>query len=231
MANLNKVCFITCVNDESTYERCLNHIRALHVPVGMQAEVIAIREAASMAAGYNAAIKATEAAYKVYLHQDTFILNRAFIASLIDLFRTNERLGMLGVVGAGKVPESGIWWEAANRYGKVIEYRHTYGYLNFQEFEHNLRLVEAIDGLLIATQYDIPWREDLFTGWHLYDTSQCYEFLRQGYQVGVPRQDVPWVLHACGNEFDSGAYDQYRRIFQQEYLSEQKKDAMVDLNG
>ena len=29
--------------------------------------------------------------------------------------------------------------------------------------------VEGVDGLLMATQYDIPWREDLFDGWDFYD--------------------------------------------------------------
>lgn len=38
--------------------------------------------------------------------------------------------------------------------------------------------VEALDGLLIATQYDLPWREGLFQGWDIYDISQCTEFRR-----------------------------------------------------
>ena len=37
--------------------------------------------------------------------------------------------------------------------------------------------VAAADGLLLATQYDIDWREDLFENWHFYDISQCMEFL------------------------------------------------------
>lgn len=40
--------------------------------------------------------------------------------------------------------------------------------------------VSAIDGLFMATQYDIKWREDLLDGFHFYDVSQCFEFAQQG---------------------------------------------------
>ena len=46
--------------------------------------------------------------------------------------------------------------------------------------------VEAIDGLIMITQYDIPWREDLFQKWDFYDVSQSMEFIRHGYKVAVP---------------------------------------------
>ncbi len=56
-----------------------------------------------------------------------------------------------------------------------------------------------IDGMLMATQYDLPWREDLFMRWDSYDASQSQEFIRHGYQVVVPAMDHPWCLHDCGN--------------------------------
>ena len=46
--------------------------------------------------------------------------------------------------------------------------------------------VEAVDGLFIATQYDVKWREDIFDGWDFYDISQSEEFHRAGYKVVVP---------------------------------------------
>ena len=58
--------------------------------------------------------------------------------------------------------------------------------------------VEAVDGLLMMTQYDVNWRQDLFHGWDFYDVSQSFEFRRAGYQVAVPYQQAPWVLHDCG---------------------------------
>jgi len=55
--------------------------------------------------------------------------------------------------------------------------------------------VEAVDGLLLATQHDVRWREDLFDGWDFYDISECFEMRRAGYRVVVPYQESPWCYH------------------------------------
>lgn len=54
--------------------------------------------------GYNAGMQASDAKYKVYLHQDTLILNRNFISDLLQVFNSDKAIGMLGVLGMEKVP-------------------------------------------------------------------------------------------------------------------------------
>ena len=67
---------------------------------------------------------------------------------------------------------------------------------DFQLIKTPYQQVEAVDGLLIATQYDICWREDLFDGWDYYDVSQCGEFKKKGYRIVVAGQpDKSWVIH------------------------------------
>ncbi|MDP4526359.1 glycosyltransferase family protein [Bacillus halotolerans] len=216
--NENSICFITCVNDDTLYDLCLRHIQSLSVPPHMEVELIDIRKADSMASGYQAAMHQSDAKYKVYVHQDTFIINRSFIYDILHVFQQNNVLGMIGVIGAEEVPQSGIWWEASKKAGKVIEYRSTYSYLLFDEIDGSVKTVEALDGLLLATQYDLPWRKEIFDGWHFYDTSQCFEFRKKGYLVGIPLQKEPWVIHACGNEFDSDQYSDYLNRFLSEYF-------------
>ncbi|MEG7283557.1 glycosyltransferase family protein [Bacillus sp. 0909A] len=216
--NENSICFITCVNDDALYDLCLRHIQSLSVPPHMEVELIDIRKADSMASGYQAAMHQSDAKYKVYVHQDTFIINRSFIYDILHVFQQNDALGMIGVIGAEEVPQSGIWWEASKKAGKVIEYRSTYSYLSFDEIDEPVKTVEALDGLLLATQYDLPWRKEIFDGWHFYDTSQCFEFRKKGYLVGIPHQKEPWVIHACGNEFDSDQYSNYLEKFLREYF-------------
>ncbi|MBL6008965.1 glycosyltransferase family protein [Bacillus halotolerans] len=216
--NENSICFITCVNDDTLYDLCLRHIQSLSVPPHMEVELIDIRKADSMASGYQAAMHQSDAKYKVYVHQDTFIINRSFIYDILHVFQQNNALGMIGVIGAEEVPQSGIWWEASKKAGKVIEYRSTYSYLSFDEIDGTVKTVEALDGLLLATQYDLPWRQEIFDGWHFYDTSQCFEFRKKGYLVGIPHQKEPWVIHACGNEFDSDQYSDYLNKFLSEYF-------------
>lgn len=218
MSNPNVICFIICVNDESLYELCLGHIRALIVPPDIKVEVLPVRGALSMASGYNKAMEHNEAKYKVYLHQDVYILNVHFIRDVLAQFHSDEKLGILGLTGAVRMPANGIWWEDSQRCGKVFQQRIIYSYLDFAEVSEANRTVEAVDGMLMVTQYDIPWREDLFDGWHFYDSSQCFEFARHDLRTAVPRQHQYWALHACGNDFDHKAYHLYRQRFVQEYI-------------
>ncbi len=43
----------------------------------------------------------------------------------------------------------------------------------------------------MATAYDIPWRTDLLDGWHFYDVSQSFVFLRQELKIAVLGQNYP----------------------------------------
>src|SRR5699024_1816812 len=76
-------------------------------------DVITIKDAPSMTVGYNAGMNASNAKYKVYLHQDTFIINPNFISDFLSVFEINEKIGMMGVVGCGSLPvnanASGSW--------------------------------------------------------------------------------------------------------------------------
>ena len=79
--------------------------------------------------------------------------------------------------------------------------------------------VEAIDGLLMATQYDIPWREDIFKEFDFYDASQSMEFIRKGYKVVVPIMHKPICVHDDGLILGLLNYDENRKKYIKEYLS------------
>lgn len=91
MENPNKICFIICVNNDFWFRECVRYIEWLDVPEGMEIEILEIREAASMTAGYNEGMNSTDAKYKVYMHQDAFIINRfLFMISCLFLNRMPE---------------------------------------------------------------------------------------------------------------------------------------------
>ncbi|NYE56885.1 glycosyltransferase [Carboxydothermus ferrireducens] len=213
-----KVCFITCVNNEELYDKCLKYISNLHIPEGYEVEIKAIKGAKSMASGYNEGMLSSDAKYKVYLHQDTFIINKNFIHEIIKVFNKDEAIGMIGVIGSKTIPSNGIWWHSSEKYGKVYE-SHTgkMELLAFNEVEGDFEEVKAVDGLIMITQYDIPWREDLFTGWHFYDISQCMEFAKRGYKIVIPKQTKPWCVHDCGIIEIKNDYEKYRKVFLDEY--------------
>ena len=170
-----------------------------------------------MTSGYNEGMRASEAKYKVYLHQDVFIVNPDFIQDILDIFRRDELIGMIGMVGAQRLAHNGIMWEGS-RCGGLYDWRITHTEESWME-ETGFREVEVIDGFLIATQYDIPWREDLFDKWDFYDCSQSKEFARRGYKVVVPKMEKPWCLHDSGY-VSMKDYDGERQKFLEEYCQE-----------
>lgn len=215
--NNKKIAFIICTNDEQYLEECIGYIEQLSIPLPFEKDIISIRDATSMAEAYNAAMQSSDAKYKVYLHQDVFIYNTNFIAELINVFQSDESLGLLGVLGGVDLPRDAVAWNAWNR-GRTYACNNKRGLLVTSGYQITLDYaeVEAVDGMLMATQYDIPWREDLELGWDFYDVSQSLEFRRKGYKVGVPQQKIPWCMHDCGHSKLS-QYDEARKRLLMEY--------------
>lgn len=215
--NEKKFCFIMCTNDTHFEQEAITYINRLYVPEGFEAECLSIKAADSMASGYNEGMRASDAKYKIYMHHDVFIINRHFLYRLLELFH-NPAVGMVGLIGAPRMPANGIMWYE-KRIGRV--------YVNdaYSSFDKILdaaaapyQSVEAIDGLLMATQYDIPWREDLFKHWDFYDASQSFEYRRAGYEVVVPYMEQSWVMHDEGFMKLKNYYHD-RRVFVKEYLT------------
>jgi len=216
-----KICFISCVNDPSCYRECLLYLQHLLLPPDMQAEYLSVEHADSMAAGCNQAMRQSDAKYKIYLHQDVFLIQKDILTQCIHFFVDHPACGMIGLAGCEKLPASGIWWKARKQYGMIA---HVYEpeEIRIKVFGEtsSVHAVEAIDGLFMATQYDICWREDIFQGWHFYDISQCMEFKRHGYGAVILPQQSPWAVHACGRKELGTDYSRWQERFLQEYESE-----------
>lgn len=217
-----KICFIMCVNNERYLEEAAYYINRLKVPEGYTVELLALRGALSMASGYNEAMRSTDAKYKVYLHQDVMIVEEEFLFRMLEIFEDGQ-IGMLGVVGSPEMPENAVMWYG-RRVGKIY-FSGIYDAKTSIIGENvSTSYVEAVDGLLIATQYDLPWREELFDGWDFYDISQSFEFRRAGYKIAVPKMDRPWVIHDDGGINNFRNYFKYRKLFIEEYFSDAKKE-------
>ena len=223
--NSKKICFIICTNDEFQLEECLMYLQLLEVPEGYSMEILTIADAKSMCAGYNEGMLASDAKYKVYIHQDTFIVERKFIKKMIKMFKKDKRIGMMGIIGAEKLSKDGVMWHE-QRCGNFycLDELISQGFDSITLLKRGMKEVEVVDGFLMATQYDIPWREDILNGWDFYDVSQCMEFRRAGYKIVVPAQKTNWVIHACGAPAFWN-YNSNREIILKEYpeIYEDKK--------
>ncbi len=217
--NEKKICFIICTNDDFFFSECIKYIQRLEVPEGIEIDLMEIRDAISMTAGYNEGMRSSDAKYKVYMHQDVFIRNKYFICDILDLFAKNEGIGLIGLVGSPVLPANGVMWHGKRIFGD--EEISSGGCRNCVK-ENGYWEVEAVDGLLMATQYDVPWREDLFDGWDFYDISQCYEMQRAGYMTVVPAQKEPWFIHDDKEVTNLWNHNKYRQKFLIEYGDEMR---------
>lgn len=157
----------------------------------------------------------SDARYKIYMHQDVMITEKKFLKKILSLFK-NREIGMIGLVGSPVFPENGVMW-----YGDRIGSLYTqgsegYGTYIFGQVAAPCEYVEAVDGFLMITQYDVPWRADIFKKWDFYDVSQCFEFSKRGYKIAVPAMLNPWCIHDCGAS-DYHDYFGEREKFLQEY--------------
>lgn len=214
--NEKKICFIMCANDELYEEESIRYIRSLRIPEGYEIEQLSVKGARSMTSGYNEAMRQSDAKYKVYLHQDVFIVNKNFISDLLWVFEQDKQIGMIGMVGYLMIPLKDVMW-SETRVGAVFTSNvNNAGRALIGNAQTPYDQVEAVDGLLIATQYDLPWREDLFKGWDFYDVSQSMEFQKMGYKIVVPSMQTPWCLHDDGF-LNLETYFQWRDVFMKEY--------------
>ena len=219
--NNKKIAFIICVLNESQFKECISYINDLEIPLGIELDIISIRESNNIAKAYNTGLNQTDAKYKIYIHSNTYIINKNLIKDILDIFVANNQVGLIGVVGAKRLPANGLWWNDVGKVGEVNILRNvTKECYKLNNIIEKYEIVEAVDGLIMATQFDIKWKEDIFDGLYFYDISECMEFNKKGFQVVVPRQEKTWCIHDWGTEVNNelqNETEKYRKIFLREY--------------
>lgn len=221
--NDHKFAFIICTNRDIFFNECLVYLRQLIVPEGYEVTVLTIDDAGSITSGYNEGRLATDAKYKIYMHQDVFIINKNFLSDILSIFKSDEAIGMIGMVGYPVVSKDGCMWheeraESFSLYGA----EHSYPDADCNSYRYslekdNFRDVALIDGLMMITAQDLPWDEELLTDWDFYDAFQSINYLEHGYRVVVPVQTLPWFIHDDGKFLNLWNYEKYNQIFREKY--------------
>lgn len=218
----HKFCFIISTNQERYLQECLLYLSLLDIPNGYEMETLTVTEAPSIAHAYNEGMASSDARYKIYLHQDVFITEKFFLHHLLKIFKTDTNIGMIGMVGTPQLSQDGVMWHEERRGDLyMLDQISKECDADLLRPESDFCEVEVIDGLLMATCIDIPWREDLLKGWDFYDVSQSLEFRRAGYKIVVPYQNPSWTIHACGI-ISLWNYDKNRQIILKSYPEIQK---------
>jgi len=220
VVNDRKIQFITCVSDEKIYYICKLLLKNLDLPLGYTVEYTNVNNVSSIAFAHNLAISSSDAKYRVYLNENVFITNKNFISDVIDFFINNPKIGMIGGIGCKKLPQSGVWQEAEEKFGKIYKNQNE-KIIDLSDIIGDYEQVEVVDGSIMMTQYDVQWREDLFNGLYFYDVSQCLEFKKWGYSVAILKNLESWYI--CNKVIDTNGYEEYRLRFIQEYFRSEGK--------
>ena len=211
-----KIAVIVARQGEELPAELLMSIRLLEQPAGFTMELVEVEGRAGMAAAYGQAMEASAAKYKVYIDERVRILDPHLLVRIVRLFEKHDDLGVLGVSGTKILPPDGIAFHSTRRIGalRLAEEGRTVSWGRVLGEAEN---VLAVDGFLMATQVDLPWREDLFHGAAFFDAAQCLEFRRQGLRSAVVGQEEP-LVEFLGESFP--ADEAGRQAFLAEYATE-----------
>ena len=209
--NEKKFVVIIHVEDENFCLEAMVSWQKVKIPEGFELEILPIDGERKYAA-YNFAMANSDAKYKIYVDEKIIIRQENILAELLKIFEQDKSIGMIGCSGAIQLSTHGICINSEKRCGKFRNIQNETDC--WEEIDEDCREVEAIDGWFIATQYDIPFREEFGT---FADSAQCLEFRRQNYKVVVARQKNSWLW--C--RFDSwDIEDEDLRYFLNEYSAE-----------
>lgn len=216
------IAIVFCTNDKLYEAECISYLKRLEVPKGMSLEIVSVWNAKGMASAYNIVIEQIKAKYKVYIHHDTFIINRDLLVDVMNEFKKDDKVGLIGIAGTKKLNDVAKWWESKHEDLRMCLYQDAV--LNILRSvsvtqDGKIENAEALDGIFLATSSDVHWREDVFDGWHFYDISQCYEFRKAGLRTGVLNYNEPVIMHETTMKKDAAnLYDKYREMFIVNYL-------------
>lgn len=210
-----KIAVIVYVQDEADYKICAESLRELSCPEGFGLEIIPVVKAASRGKAYQAGMEKSDAKYKVYIDSSAWIVHENLLPDMVDLFSRHPEIGILGLSGTEIIPPNAPFWVSPKRLGKWAD--RNGAVQEFGAFDEPFREVQALDFYFLMTQYDLPWRTDLFNDDLYLCAAQSVEFKRQGYKACVVNQESIWLAYARENATTSLS-------FNDRFLDEYSKD-------
>lgn len=161
-----KIEVIIHATDENFLARLIQSLETVVVPENFFAEIQPVTGAEKYFA-YDEARRASDAKYKIYLDERAVVTDENFLVELLKIFQ-DKKIGAVGTSGAIELSTHGVSLISSKRAPKNF-----YGE------------AEIVDGFFFATQYDLPWRHDLFKDNFFGGQAQCVEFKRAGYKIFI----------------------------------------------
>lgn len=197
--NDHKIDFIICYSSQECLNKCIACINSLKIPEGYETEILGLENVSNIENGYMAIMQESDAKYKVYIRENTYIVNDNFLCDVIDSFQRDSQIGMIGVLGEiGEGLQYGQW--NVGRISVCNDVRETDV---FEMNEVNGTYVDALFGAVLVTNCDLPWNVNAQDDGHYFDIDHSIEMKKNGLKLYVPYQDRAWCIYEKG----SSVYD------------------------
>lgn len=222
------ICFVILSNDEAAYNNCIHFLDHLIVPMGMRVQYMRGNgyDGNDTSLACQTAMEGSNAKYKIYITDRVSITNPRFLPTVIDAFRSDETLGILGVMGYSVPPFSDDFWTSAPigavtfcKDGKEKNAHYIYD-------EKNITPAKVLIPPILATQHDVPWRQ-MFQGARYATMSLSLEHQRKGYKAAVLPQEAIW----CSAEEISCDTPDDEMCYRLEYAPEISGEFFVESRG
>ena len=168
--------------------------------IGVEFEIIVIENhnIYSLCEAYNLGFEKARYSYLCFVHEDVIFLNQGWGSRLITIMESDEKIGLIGVVGSKlKSTYPNVGW-GTGPYVKNFYRGHIYLDDNLKEHEFDTSSIKkeiedviSLDGLFLFTKREVyqkcPFDDKLLKGFHGYDTDFSLQVLFQSYRVVVDR--------------------------------------------
>jgi Tfp pilus assembly protein PilF len=179
------VSIVVCSIDETKLERVLTLYRRLFAAIPH--EIIAIRDARSLAEAYNRAVATSGADVVVLSHDDVDVLAPDFAARLLSHLNTCD---VVGIVGSTRMTGPAIGWSGHPHLRGWITH-HAPGDVEWRvDVLHPRPVAEglmSLDGVFLAARREVfaklPFDAVTFDGFHLYDVDWTYRAASEGMRL------------------------------------------------
>ncbi len=187
-------------------------------------EILYLNDPPSLAAAYNAAVAQAVGERIVVMHDDAELLSEDAPERILEHLKTYD---LIGVAGTTRLV-SGVWSHSGQPYifGQVANpaaapVREGYTLCVFGGVSAIAGGMQAIDGVFMAGRREafrqVPFDEETFDGFHLYDTDFSFRAFRAGLKLGVAN-DVH-LYHKSVGTYD-GVWREYHERFLRKFAGE-----------
>lgn len=145
--------------------------------------------------GYNIGVKQSKNSILCFSHEDILFHTKNWGKNLLNHFRSDETIGLIGTVGGNAAPNCPApWWNNSLINDQLVNNINTWQEQeSYHEYKnpYNKNKVEAVllDGFWFSTKREIfqkiAFDEKTFDGFHCYDSDICLQIIQQKYKVYV----------------------------------------------